>query len=150
MPTTPWCQSGSKKVQLACVADLLQRLQSLLQHRRLDLAPLAVQPVELLRAVGRARLVVGDQALDAEAHVGEPAGGVEARPGDEAEVEARRLGERAPGGAQQRRDARRAAPGAQALQALRHQVAVVGVERHDVGDGAERDQVGERRQVGLF
>ena len=150
MPTTPWCQSGLKKVQPAASPELRRPRQRLLQHLGLDVAPLAVQPVELLRAVRCARLVVGDQALDAEAHVGEAPGGVEARPGDEAEVEARGLGERPAGGAQQRRDAGRAAPGAQALQALRDQVAVVRVERHHVGDGAERDQVGERGEVGLL
>ena len=53
----------------------------------------------------------------------------------------------APAGAQQRRDARLAVAGAQALQPLRHQDAVVGVERHHVGDGAQRDQVGERSEV---
>ena len=38
------------------------------------------------REVHRPRLVVGEQALDADRHVGEPPGGVEPRAGDEAEV----------------------------------------------------------------
>ena len=42
-----------------------------------------------------------------------------------------------------------AAAGAHALQALRDQDAVVGVERHDVGDGAERDEVEQRVEIGL-
>ncbi|HVJ23050.1 MAG TPA: hypothetical protein VM756_03845, partial [Burkholderiales bacterium] len=56
-------------------ADFFDGFDSLLEHPGFDVAPLAVQPVELVRAVRSARLVVGDQAFDAEAHVGEPAGG---------------------------------------------------------------------------
>ena len=70
-------------------------------------------------------------------------------PSDEAQVEARRLGGIASGGAQQRGDAGLPAAGAQALQALRDEDAVVGVERHHVGDGAERDEVGEGAEIGL-
>ena len=45
------------------------------------------------------------------------------------------------GSGKQCRHARLHAPGADALQALRHQPAVVGVEPHDVGHGAQRHQV---------
>ena len=105
MPTTPSCQVGSKNAALVFARQIFQQGKGLIEHVRLDLLALAVQPVELLRAVRGARLVVGEQALDAEAHVGEAAGGVEPRAGDEAEVEARRLGRVAPRRAQQRRDA---------------------------------------------
>src|SRR2546426_5235217 len=81
-------------------------IERLLEHDSLDLPALPFEAIELLRAVRGARLVVGDQALDAEAHVGEPAGGVEARPGDEAEVEARGFAWRAARGAQQLDDPR--------------------------------------------
>src|SRR5467141_4285342 len=67
-------------------------IERLLEHRGLDLPALPVEAVELLRAVRGARLVVGDPAFDAEAHVGEPARRVEGRPGGEAEVEARQVG----------------------------------------------------------
>ena len=54
--------------------------------------------VELLRQLGGARRVVGEQAFDAERHVGQAAGGVDARAEREAEVErrwrARRRGRR--------------------------------------------------------
>src|SRR3970040_796695 len=49
-------------------------MHGLFQHSCFNLAALAVQPVELLRAVRGARLVVGDQAFDAQAHVGEAPG----------------------------------------------------------------------------
>jgi hypothetical protein len=104
----------------------------------------AVQLVERVSAVGGARFVVGDQALDAERHVGEAAGGIEARAGDEAEVEARHLAGPPSRGAQQRLDACLAAAVADALQSLRHQVAVVGVERNHVGDRAERYKICQR------
>src|SRR5207247_10804749 len=89
-------------------------------------------------------------AFDAEAHIGEPARRVEARPGDEAEVEARRFAWYAARGAQQLHDPRLAVPGAQALQSLRPEVAVIRVERHHVGAGAERAEGGEGTEIGLF
>ena len=100
------------------------------------------------RARERARLgaVGGQQAVDAERHVLEPAGCVEARADLEAEVlrddgrssarPAASSSAASPGGA---------ATGADAPQALRDEDAVVEVERHDVGHGAERDEV---EQVG--
>ncbi len=86
----------------------VQRGARLVQHLAFDPAPLAVQAVQLLRAVGGARLVVGEQAFDAEAHVGQAPRGVQARAEDEAEVEAGRVAGRAAGGA-------RAAPRGPAL-----------------------------------
>ena len=105
MPTTPSCHAGSKKLPWSSPDRPFNDSKACSSMSASILLPVAVQPVELLRAVRGARLVVGDQALDAEAHVGEAAGGVEARPGDEAEVEARGLGGIASGGAQQRGDA---------------------------------------------
>ena len=58
-------------------------------HVGLDTAPLAVDGVEFLGDVEGARNVVAAQAFDAQRHVGEAAGGVEARPEREAEVEGR-------------------------------------------------------------
>ena len=50
----------------------------------------------------------------------------------------------AAGGGEQRGDARLHAAGADALQALRDEAAVVAVEPDDVGHRAERDQVEQR------
>ena len=126
-----------------------QRL-GLLAHAGLDVAPLAVDRVEQLRQLGGARRVVGEQALDAERHVGQAAGGVDARPEREAEVEraGTRRASRA-GGGEQRGDAGLHAAGADALQALRDQAAVVGVEPDHVGHRAERDQVEQRVEARL-
>ena len=55
----------------------------------------------------------------------------------------------APAGARERGEPRLALPGAQALQPLRDEDPVVRVQRHHVGDGAERDQVGEGGEVGF-
>ena len=93
--------------------------------------------------------VVGEQAFDAERHVRQPPGGVDARADREAEVEAAGARRVAPGRREQRRDARLHAAGADALQALRDEAAVVGVEPHHVGHGAERDQVEQRVEPGL-
>ena len=88
-----------------------------------------------------ARGVVGEQAFDAERHVGQAPGGVQARPDREAEVGSARLARIAPGDREQRGDARLHAAGADPLQPVRDEAAVVAVEADDVGDGAERDQV---------
>ena len=59
------------------------------------------------------------------------------------------LPRRAAGGARQRGEPGLALPGAQALQALRDEDPVVRVQRHHVGDGAERDEVGQRGEIGF-
>src|SRR4051812_37288108 len=99
----------------AGVLDRFQMFEGLVQHRCLDRPALGIEPIELLREVHGPGFVVGNQAFDADTHVGEPARGVEARPGDETEVEARRLGRRASRRAQERHYAGLAASGAQAL-----------------------------------
>jgi hypothetical protein len=118
--------------------------QRLFLHARFDLAPLAIERVELLRDVHRPSLVVGDQAFDAQRHVGQAAGGVEARADHETEVDARRLRRVASGGAKNGAQAGRQPALPDALQALADEHAVVVVEFDDVGDGAERDQVEQR------
>ena len=83
--------------------------------------------------------VVGQQAFDAQRHVGQAPGGVDARPQRKAEVEGGGLGGR-PAGGENRRQAGGIAPARMRASALRDQAAVVGVERHHVGHGAQRDQ----------
>jgi hypothetical protein len=56
----------------------------------------------------------------------------------------------APGGAEEGAHAGRQPALAHALQALADQDAVVAVELDDVGDGAERDQVEQRGEVGFL
>ena len=89
----------------------------------------------------RARLdeIVGEQATDADAHVVEPTGGVEARSerrtrGPAADNVAMRPAR----GFAQRANSRSRLAGVNAAQTLLHQDAVVVIERHDVGDRAER------------
>jgi hypothetical protein len=55
-------------------------------HVGFDRAPLAVQFVELPRQRQGAVGVVGEQALDADRHVGEPPGGIDARADRETEI----------------------------------------------------------------
>jgi hypothetical protein len=122
--------------------------ERLFLHAGLDLLALAVERVELLRDVERARFVVGDQRFDAERHVREASGGVEARADHEAEVHAAGLGRIAAGGAEEGANARRQLALAHALQALIDEDAVVAVELDHVGDGAERDEVEQRARFG--
>ena len=155
MPTTPSWNDGSKTASAGSTSPLSAKARSTcasasLAHAGLERAPLAVDRVEHRRELVRARGVVGEQAFDAERHVGEPPGGVQARPDREAEVGRARLARIAPGDREQRRDARLHAAGADPLQALRDQAAVVAVEADDVGDGAERDQVEQRVEPRLL
>src|SRR5262249_58030895 len=81
---------GVVEADAAALADrhLRDRILGLGLHLGLDRAALTVQVVELPRDVQRASAVAGDQALDAEAHVGEAPGRVEPRPEQEPQVEA--------------------------------------------------------------
>ena len=79
-------------------------------------------------------------------HVGKASRRVEARAGDEAQVVARRPPRIAAGDGEERVDAGLRAAGADARQALRDERPVDPVEAHDVGDGAERDEIEQRRR----
>ena len=74
------------------VDQALGDLHRLLAHAAFDLAPLAVDGVELARQFIGARGVVAQQQLDAQRHVGQPPGGVDARAQGKAEVKGRGLG----------------------------------------------------------
>ena len=127
----------------------VERGERLFLHRRLDVAALAVQPVELGGERQRRRIGLGEQATDADRHVGEPAGGIEAGTGDETQVVARRPARIAPRGGEQRAHAGLRAAGADAREPLRDERPVEPVEAHDVGHGAQRDQVEQRAEVRL-
>ncbi len=154
-PTTPWCQlSSNRHTPLRCTARGRARqtphgAEGLVLHARLDRAPLSVELIEPRGERCADGCVVGEQALDADAscrRCGRRRSGAARRA--KARSVAVRSARRAPGERQQRADAGHAAAGADALQALRHEHAVVGIQRHDVGDRAERDEVEELRDAG--
>ena len=146
MPTTPSWNDGSNT---ASAGSTLAAERERAIDLRLGVVAHAASSVRRSRLIASSSAasscaragIVGEQALDAERHVGEAAGGVQARPDREAEVARARLARVAAGDREQRRDAGLHAAGADPLQALRDQAAVVAVEADDVGDGAERDQV---------
>src|SRR5262245_31494849 len=74
-------------------------------HLRLDVSALAVEAVELARNGARATGIGGDQALDAERHVGQPTRGVEAWCDRESQIVCRRPPVIPAGCLKQRRDA---------------------------------------------
>ncbi|MNU84249.1 hypothetical protein D3C71_739620 [compost metagenome] len=128
-------------------AGFFHRGQRLFAHLGFDRAAFAVDVVELAGHFQRLRFVVGGQAGDAQAHVGQPAGGVDARTQGKAQVEAVGAARLAAGDGEQRAQARLQAAAAHALQALRDEQAVVGVQLDHVGHRAQRDQIGERVQA---
>ena len=156
MPTTPSCNSGIEHAE--------RRRRSLARRRtalRRSASACSCMPPSMSRrsrlsassccASSSARAgVVGEQALDAERHVGEPAGGVEARA--RARSRGRRRSPRRGVAAGRPRTAPRRPACARrrgCAQSLRDEEAVVGVEPHHVGHGAERDQVEQRGEVRL-
>ncbi len=153
MPTTPWCHSAGTGT--ACTASSRRRRRAAARSASASSCIVASMSRRSRfrrsssAASGAPRRRVGQQAADAERHVGEASGGVEARSGDEAQVEGRGPPRIAPGDREQRGDARLRAAGAQAREALLDEDAVGLVEAHDVGHRAERHQVEEPREVGL-
>src|SRR5712691_1481111 len=129
--------------------ELREELLGLEPHVCLDRAPLLVELIELLRYVEGAPAVRSDQALDPEAHVRKAPGGVEPRREQESQVEgagARRI---AAGDGEERAHAFLHPARADAPQPLSDQHAVVEIERHDVGDRAEREEVEQIAEVRL-
>jgi hypothetical protein len=133
-------------VALACV-EAFEAFERIGLHRRFDLAAFPVEAVELARNLLRADGIVGDQAFDAECHVGESSGSVQPRTEHESQVVGR--------GAARiptrdlieclQPDVR--APFANALQALVNDDAIVCVERHDVGHGPQRHEIEQVRKI---
>ena len=108
---------------------------------------LAVEPVELGGdARGFARVLLQQQP-HAEIGAADAAAGIDARAEQEAEMPGlRRAGQ--PRDVHQRGQAEMLAP-PQRDQALGDEGAVEALERHHVGDRAERDQIEHRQQIGL-
>ena len=119
-------------------------------HAGFDRAPRAVEVVELPRDLEGAPAIVGRQALDPQAHVGQTSGRVEPRPEQKSEIESARARRIVAGNGEQRAHAFLHAARADAPQALRNQDAVVEIERHDVGDRAERDQIEHIAEIRLI
>ena len=119
----------------------------LLQHRHLHRAPLAVEAVELGGDASGLDRIVGAKQQRAEIGAADAAAGVDARPEQEAQV--KRLGRpRQPRHVHQRGEADVVAA-AQRQKSLGDEGAVEALERHHIGDGAERDNVEPAEQVGL-
>ena len=121
----------------------------LLAHMAFDVAAFAVDLVELLGQLQRPCGLVGEQAFDAQGHVRQTAGGIDARAQREAKVHAAGLRRLAFGHLEQRRQARRHVTGADALKALGHQPAVVRIQTHHIGHCAQRHQRQQRIELGL-
>ena len=121
--------------------DLLQRRQRAVLHLRFDAASFAVQRVQPCCDLHRGLRIVGQQAVDAQAHVVQPARRIQARPDGEAQILAGGFLRFFPRNMQQRVDARAGAPGADALQAMLHEDAVVLVQLYHIGDRSQRDQI---------
>ena len=124
-----------------------QRDERVFLHRGFDIAAFAIEPVELRGERCRLRLAVGEEAADAERHVGQPSRRIEARSRDKAQVVAGRTPRVAAARGEERVDAGLRAAGADPFEALRDQRPVDPVERDDVGHRAERDEIEQCREI---
>ncbi len=134
---------------LAGVEHVLGQQQRLLAHLAFYAFALAVDAVECARQLLGTPGVVGAQAFDAQRHVGQPAGGVQARAQGKTEVQAGSACRLARRHLEQRCHAGRHGSSAHALQTLRHQAAVVGVKLHHVGHRAQCHQRQQAVDLGL-
>ncbi len=116
------------------------------ERRQLDLLAGAVETVEFGGDVMRLRLVTCRQQAHAERRVADAAAGVDARPDQKTEMIGARRAVGA-GDVEQRGEARASAL-AHRLKAARDEGAIEADERHDVGDGRERDEIEPSEEVG--
>ena len=150
-PTTPGCQPSAAVTTTAPFSSspsaAMASASACATRRLLDRLALAVEPVELGGDARGLDRVVLQQQPHAEIGAADAAAGIDARAEQEAEMPGlRRAGE--PRRIHQRGQPDLLAP-AQRDQALGDEGAVEAVERHHVGDGAERDQIEQRQQIGL-
>ncbi len=117
------------------------------QHVLLHRPPLVVQPVEFGGNASGFGRILFQQEIGAEIGAPDAAAGIDARPEQKAEmirlrraVEPRRIHQRGEAGI---------LPPAHRDQTLRDEGAVESLQRHDIRDGAERDQIERRQQIGL-
>ena len=134
---------------LALVEQRVDHQHRLLAHAAFDVAALAVDARRAARASSSARAgsSVSRHSMPSVMSASRPAAlmrGPSAKPKSK---RGRRLRRRAPRPRTARRARSGMRAGADALQALRDQAAVVGVELDDVGDGAQRDQVEQRVEL---
>ncbi len=148
MPITPGCQSSPGQHVRGLLTGGGDLRLGLEEDPRLDVPARHVGVVELAGDLRRARLVVGQQQLDAGVRAVHPPGGVDPRREPEPDgllVEPRGIGL---ADAHQRAQAF-AARARERDEALAHEPAVLAAQRDAVGDRRERDDVeiavGERR-----
>ena len=110
-------------------------------HIGLDGTALAVECIELMGNRLCACGVIGNQTFNTQRHIGEPPGGIQAWAHHKTQVIGTGTRGVTPAHAQQRCNARMRTACAYALQALIDENAIVFIEAHHIGDGAQRHQV---------
>ena len=110
-------------------------------HSLLNLFTCLVQGVQLVGQHARLTEVVAQQQRDANGHIVQSSGRVQARPERKAQIACRQLERVAVGNFQQRLDPRTALARPDTAQALPGQNTVIGIERHHVRDGTQRHQI---------
>ena len=128
----------------------IEGLQRLLLHGGFDFATFPVQSVELGREAHGCAFIIGQQAGDADGHIGEAARGIQARSGDETKVVRGRAMRIAASNHEQGAHARLHTASANALEPMVDEDAVRVVELNHIGDSTQRDQVEERSKAGLL
>ena len=108
-----------------------------------------IDAVQNRRQLTHLARVIVEQAFDADTHVFQPPCRIDARANGETDVGGGQGGSAPSSHIDQGLQSSAALPGAQSPQASTDQCAVVGVQRHHVGDRAHRHQIQQGSEIGL-
>src|ERR671913_32629 len=114
-----------------------------------NIAPVSVQLVELAGKLDCTLEAVGDQTLNPDCHVSQPSRCIDAWTDSEAEIPSTGHARIFAGQLEECGNARAQPAVTNALQTLRDQNSVVAIQLHDIGNGAERDQIEQMIESGL-
>jgi hypothetical protein len=117
-------------------------------HLRFDIAPLAIQSIELGGERQRSVPGFGEQAANADRHVGKASRRIETRSRNERQVRARRATWIASGDHEEREQTRLCAARADSCESVVDECPIDAVERGDIGDRPQRDEIEKASEIG--
>ncbi len=122
-------------------------LLGIVGHQLLHRAALGIDFFQRAGDLARLAPVFAEQQFDAQRHVFEPAGRVQPRPQRKPDIAGAQSRHITAAGIDQGAQPDAALALAQTTQASRHQRTIIGVQRHQIGDGADCDQIQQHRQI---
>ena len=134
-------QAQTERETFAFQQQRLDGGERLVLHAGFELATVPIELRESRCKEPRSIRIVGQQALDSDRHVVEPASRVETRPDLVGQVRCNDIANRSSGAFDERPDTRQTTPCTNPAQPLVHQNAIVAIERHEIGNRSERNEI---------